>query len=74
MHVSLFDFRQDVELLLDAGDQRPVEGLDDTGLGALDEERRAQAARMLNTGLVVCIVVLDAAARIDDALQDHRQD
>ena len=48
--LSLFDFLEDVDLLLDAGEQRPVESLDDKGLCSLYEVLRTQAVRILDTG------------------------
>lgn len=65
---------EQVYLILDAGQQRPVEGLDDEGLGVLGEKPGALGGRILCIGLVVGVVVLDAVARIDDPVGDHRQD
>ncbi len=71
---SLLHFPEDVGLPLDAGKQRAVECLDDKSLRSLHKEPGSQAVGILETGLVVRIVVLDAVARIDDTLGYHRQD
>lgn len=65
---------EQVYLILDAGQQRAVEGPDDKGFRTLGEESRVQPAGKLGVGLVVGVVVLDAAARVDHPLGDHRQD
>ena len=62
---SLLHFPEDVQLLLDAGEQRAVEGLHDKSLRALLEVPGSQAVRILETGLVIHIMVLDAVARVD---------
>ncbi|MPM45235.1 hypothetical protein SDC9_91921 [bioreactor metagenome] len=61
-------------LILDAGQQRPVECLYDEGLGVLGEKPGVRGRGIQCVRLVVGVVVLDAVARIDDAAGDHRQD